>query len=70
MINLILKSVIDNSNKIDYVIDYINKHAKVINDKFALAGVGFIFTGILFKIQNNRIAELENELKEMKSKGE
>lgn len=70
MINLIIKGIVENSNKIDTIIDYINTNNKKYCLLFGLITVeGYILTKTI-KSNRARIIELENEVKEMKSKGE
>ena len=70
MIKMIFNSIAENSNKIDATINYINKLNKRNCMLFALILVnGYAITKA---VKNNeaRIIKLENEIKEMKSKGE
>lgn len=70
MINLMIKNIFENTNRIDNMAKYINK----INTKHCLHAmmltVGFYLVVKTVENQEERIKELENELEEMKSKGE
>lgn len=70
MIELLFKGVLENSGRIDDVVKYISK----MNTKTKI-GFMLIFTEAyiirkIVKENSAKIESLENELKEMKSKGE
>lgn len=70
MIDLMVKNIFQNSNKIDTIIKHINKTDKRYCLMFLLVTANiYVGTKIMNK-QEQRISDLENELKEMKSKGE
>ena len=70
MIDLMVKNIFENTKKIDSVIKHINKTDNKYCLLFLLVTVNcYIGTKIINK-QGQRISALENELKEMKSKGE
>ena len=63
MINLIFKNIVDNSNRIDNIV----KHVSHMDKKYMLLfGLVILDNYAISK----KISKLENEIKEMKSKGE
>ena len=70
MINLMVKNIFENSNKIDSVIKYVNKANKKYCLNFLLIGISLYAMTKTIKNHEEKISNLEFELEEMKSKGE
>lgn len=70
MIELMVKNIFENSNKIDTIAKYINKLNKKYCLMFVLIAADSYVTTKIIRKHEEKIIELETELKEMKSKGE
>lgn len=70
MIDLVIKNVFQNSNKIDTIINHINKTNKRYCAMFLLIAANFYITTKIIKNHDNKIKEFESKLEEIKSKGE
>ena len=70
MLNLMVKNIVNNSNRIDAIVKHINKSNKKHCFEFLLvAATIYTITKVVGK-HEQEICDLKNEIKEMKSKGE
>ena len=70
MINLMIKYIFENSNKIDSIAKHISKTNKKHCLELALIAIAFYTMTKAIKNNEEKICNLEIELEEMKSKGE
>ena len=70
MINLMIKSIFENSNKIDSIVKHVNKTNRKHCLEFALVAIAIYTMTKTIKNHEEKISNLEIELEEMKSKGE
>lgn len=70
MIDLMIKNIFDNNNKIDAVIKCIKKTDSRNRFAYFLIAFNLYLVSKAVKNQEERIKELEISLEEMKSKGE
>lgn len=70
MINIILRGIVSNTNKIESIVDHITKTDKKNALSFILLTTGiWCVTKVVIK-QDQRLNILEEKLEEIKSKGE
>lgn len=69
MINLIVKNISDNSNKIDAIVNYINKTNKGNCFKFITIAAIFYTVAKRIEKQDEEINDLKIKIEELKSKG-
>ena len=70
MINLMIKNIFENSNKIDAVVKYVDSVNKRNCLKFLLISLSMTAVLITVDKQEKEIEDLKKEIEEMKSKGE
>lgn len=70
MINLMVKNIVNNSNRIDAIVKYINKSNKKHCFEFLLVTATIVTITKVVGKHEQEINDLKNEIEEMKSKGE
>lgn len=70
MINIILRGIVSNTNKIESIVDHITKTEKKNALSFILLTTGIWCVAKVVMKQGERIYLLEEKLEEIKSKGE
>lgn len=69
MINLMIKNIFENSNKIDIIVKHINKTNKINCFKFLVVSASICAVMNKIEKQDKEINNLKTEIEELKSKG-
>ena len=70
MIDLMIKNIFENTNRIDNIANYINRMNKKHCLNIILLTSGLYITAKILKKHEDKINDLELQIKELKSKGE